>query len=184
MFTYKIIGNLKSFDDLKNKVQNFTHEKWINWNGPKTSYTTHINTLTIPVSFQKDIENKVFNYNFYDEELNSLCKNELEEYYNLLKKFYGFGEPKRVQFAMLLAGNNISKHKDRLYHLTNSHRTHLPIITNENVMFYVNDIKVPMSPGIIVEINNNTEHYVNNQSSENRVHLIVDWGKKGDTFYD
>ena len=56
-----------------------------------------------------------------------------------------------------------------------SHRIHVPIITNNECIFTVNNEKVPMDIGYAIEINNLLPHSVNNKSAtKDRVHLIFD----------
>lgn len=81
----------------------------------------------------------------------------------------------RISLAKLLAGGKISVHQDKNFSLTHSHRVHVPIITNEDVYFYVGKERRNLKTGEIVEINNRRMHYVANQSDQDRVHLILDW---------
>lgn len=81
----------------------------------------------------------------------------------------------RLMLAKLAAGGRIPKHTDAGYSLLNCHRIHLPIITNEDVVFHVGGEEINMGPGELWEINNGTVHGVENRGTEDRVHLIVDW---------
>jgi tetratricopeptide (TPR) repeat protein len=77
--------------------------------------------------------------------------------------------------AKLVAGGTIPKHTDAGFSLLNCHRVHLPIITNDDVIFSVGGEDINMQVGELWEINNGTEHAVENRSAEDRIHLIVDW---------
>jgi tetratricopeptide (TPR) repeat protein len=57
----------------------------------------------------------------------------------------------------------------------NCHRIHLPIVTNEDVVFHVGGEEINMHAGELWEINNGTVHGVENRGTEDRIHLIVDW---------
>jgi tetratricopeptide (TPR) repeat protein len=81
----------------------------------------------------------------------------------------------RLILARLAAGGKIPKHTDAGYSLLNCHRIHLPIITNDDVAFFVDGEEINMKTGELWEINNGTVHAVENRGSEDRVHLIVDW---------
>jgi tetratricopeptide (TPR) repeat protein len=81
----------------------------------------------------------------------------------------------RLILAKLLAGGKIPQHTDAGYSLLNSHRIHLPIVTNDDVVFFVGGEEINMRTGELWEINNGTVHAVENRSNEDRIHLIVDW---------
>jgi tetratricopeptide (TPR) repeat protein len=81
----------------------------------------------------------------------------------------------RMLLAKLLAGGDIPNHTDAGYSLLNSHRVHIPIITNGKVVFVVGGEEKNMQVGEFWEINNGLDHSVENRSDEDRIHLIVDW---------
>lgn len=89
------------------------------------------------------------------------------------------GKVGRVLLANLVAGKEIEKHKDGGYYLESVRRNHIPIITNESVVFQVGDKVVNMKPGTWYEINNNNLHYVKNGGDQDRYHLIIDILPKG-----
>ena len=61
-----------------------------------------------------------------------------------------------------------------------THRTHIPLITNKDVLFKVGE-KVAsseskhMNVGEIWEINNARIHEVNNNGNDDRIHMIVNY---------
>lgn len=81
----------------------------------------------------------------------------------------------RALLAKLAAGGEIPKHTDAGYSLMNCHRVHLPLITNDEVDFFVGGETLRMGEGELWEINNATTHGVRNEGTEDRVHLIIDW---------
>ena len=81
----------------------------------------------------------------------------------------------RLMLAKLAAGGRIPRHTDAGWSLLNCHRIHLPIVTNEDVVFHVGGEDMNMKVGELWEINNGTVHGVENRGTEDRVHLIVDW---------
>lgn len=81
----------------------------------------------------------------------------------------------RMIFAKLLPGGKIPEHTDTGYSLLNCHRVHIPIITNDDNLFYVGGELKRMQVGELWEINNAAPHAVDNCSAEDRVHLIIDW---------
>ena len=90
-----------------------------------------------------------------------------------LETLFG-GKVGKAMFAKLSANKNITIHKDCGYYLNSVHRCHIPIITNEQVMFTVGDETISMKYGSCVEIDNNIDHGVMNNSDQDRVHLIID----------
>ena len=81
----------------------------------------------------------------------------------------------RLILAKLVAGGRIPKHTDAGYSLLNCHRVHLPIVTNDDVVFHVGGEEINMQVGELWEINNSTVHAVENHGTHDRIHLIVDW---------
>ncbi len=84
----------------------------------------------------------------------------------------------RLIFTKLEGHGKIAPHTDGLYSLLKCHRIHVPIVTNENVIFMIGGEEKILRTGEIWEINNATIHAVDNQSNEDRIHLIIDWVPK------
>ena len=81
----------------------------------------------------------------------------------------------RLMFAKLLAGGKIPRHADGGFSLLNCHRIHIPLVADEQNIFFVNGEEKNMRVGEIWEINNELVHMVENRGDEDRIHLIVDW---------
>jgi hypothetical protein len=93
---------------------------------------------------------------------------------------------KRLGRAMLIklpAKKSIASHIDRGHHLETCDRIHLPVITDNNVKFIINETVYPMLAGVVARINNNIWHSVENNSNNDRVHLVMDFIDKDDKFY-
>jgi len=88
-------------------------------------------------------------------------------------KFNNF-EIVRALVVNLPAGTDIPIHLDAGDNLMYCHRCHVPIITNDNVIFTVNKTSLNMKEGEIHEINNSKHHSVHNNGTEDRYHLIFD----------
>jgi aspartyl/asparaginyl beta-hydroxylase (cupin superfamily) len=55
-------------------------------------------------------------------------------------------------------------------------RVHIPIITNKDVFFKIEDQIKQLKEGEMWEINNSERlHSVENNSNKDRIHLIIDW---------
>lgn len=79
-----------------------------------------------------------------------------------------------VTYARLPAGKNIGTHADAGYYLCAVHRLHIPIFTNNKCIFKLGSTDFHMEEGYLYEINNQLSHSVENHSSQDRIHLIID----------
>jgi hypothetical protein len=84
------------------------------------------------------------------------------------------GRVGRVIFPKLKAGKKIDAHVDSGDYLNVSRRHHIPIITNNNVFFLIDNGALNMLEGECWEINNMHLHEVINNSEQDRVHLLID----------
>ena len=105
----------------------------------------------------------------FDGELKSYALPIIED---LEKEFNG--KVIRAVFVNLPSGKNIYPHIDEGLYAGLSHRLHVPIITNNNVIYTVGDEKFCMTEvGKLYEINNQKTHAVENLGTEDRIHLVV-----------
>ena len=104
--------------------------------------------------------------------------------YQRLRKKYGQGIFVRVLLAKLSAGGTIDLHQDTGKSLARCHRVHLPIVTNESVIFTVDNSYMHLPCGELWEINNRKNHGVANQSNQDRIHLIADYVLPGESVID
>ena len=89
-----------------------------------------------------------------------------------------------VLLVRLLPDSAIPGHYDTYESLARCHRIHVPLITNDKVIFGVGGSSQHMSAGEIWEINNRHKHSVTNRSEEARVHLILDYIQTGESVID
>jgi lipopolysaccharide/colanic/teichoic acid biosynthesis glycosyltransferase len=94
-----------------------------------------------------------------------------EKYLNKYKS----GRISRILLARLDENSKISSHNDSGKHLNYCRRTHIPIVTNDDVEFYVNNQKYSFKENMVYEFDNTKEHAVHNNSEHKRIHMIVDW---------
>jgi len=94
-----------------------------------------------------------------------------------LKELYGPGKFWNIQVAKMQGGGEILPHIDSGLGFVFSHRIHIPLITNENVIFKIDNEKFYFPAGYAYEINNTKTHSVvnNNDLSYNRIHIILDY---------
>ncbi len=80
-----------------------------------------------------------------------------------------------VRFLKLAAGSSIKRHRDYLLGIEDGEvRLHIPVLTNAQVEFYMDEQRVPMAAGELWFLNFNHYHSVINRSAEDRVHLVID----------
>jgi hypothetical protein len=90
-----------------------------------------------------------------------------------LEKKYN-GKVIRAELIKMMPNVNIRKHVDGGEFLKYARRCHVPINTNEDVYFTVLDNRINMKEGVAYEINNSLPHSVDNNSNQERDHLILD----------
>jgi len=84
------------------------------------------------------------------------------------------GKVGQALLVKLPNGKSIPKHSDSGYYLMQGRRHHLPISSDGLTEFTVNGETVRMQEGECWEINNAKVHSVNNNGSQDRIHLIFD----------
>ncbi|KIQ20920.1 aspartyl beta-hydroxylase [Flavobacterium sp. MEB061] len=84
-------------------------------------------------------------------------------------------EKEAVRLLRLGPGSEIKEHVDNdTSYEDGFFRIHIPIITNEEVFFYVDKKRVPMKMGECWYANFQLPHSVKNKSAEPRIHLTLD----------
>jgi hypothetical protein len=82
----------------------------------------------------------------------------------------------RIMIVNLLPNSIIPNHVDPGAYFRNYKRFHVPLVTNEGVVFTGSDIGLDyhMPIGTLCQLNNLGLHGVKNLSTESRIHMIVD----------
>lgn len=84
-------------------------------------------------------------------------------------------ELEAVRLLKLRAGSSIREHKDyNLGYEDGEVRFHVPVHTNPDVAFYLNQERVVMQEGECWYLNFNLPHRVVNTSASDRIHLVID----------
>lgn len=96
---------------------------------------------------------------------------------SLLENSYGYGEIWNLQITKMKGTGEIFPHVDFGLGFVFSHRIHIPLVTNENVIFKIEDEEFYLKRGCVYEINNLKLHSVQNKNNytHNRIHLIFDY---------
>ncbi len=90
---------------------------------------------------------------------------------------YGYerGAYPRVMLARMAPGGVIHPHRDANPAAKWPHKIHVPILTNEDVTFYVDGVGYHLEAGEAVEVNNMGLHGVENRGVADRIHLIFEY---------
>lgn len=90
---------------------------------------------------------------------------------------YGYrdGTFPRIMLARLAAGAAIHPHRDQNPAAKWPHKIHVPLETDERVVFYVDGVGYRLAEGEATEVNNMAVHSVTNGSAIDRVHLIFEY---------
>lgn len=82
-----------------------------------------------------------------------------------------------VRLLKLTPHKDIQEHKDGIFfglHDGNIFRMHIPIFTNPQVKFYIEDRAYFLEPGKFYYMNVSKNHHVTNNSDQDRIHLVLD----------
>lgn len=80
-----------------------------------------------------------------------------------------------VRLLNLQAGAIIKEHKDAELNFEGGEaRIHVPVMTNEDVAFFIDDERVVMNEGECWYANFNMKHRVTNAGKTDRIHLVID----------
>jgi len=84
-------------------------------------------------------------------------------------------ELETVRFLRLGAGARILEHRDHKLALEEGvARVHIPVVTNPKVKFFLDGTCLEMLAGEPWYLNFNLKHRVENNSTDDRVHLVID----------
>jgi hypothetical protein len=81
----------------------------------------------------------------------------------------------RVMLARMAPGGVIHPHRDQNPAAKWPHNIHVPLLTNDDVIFYVDGKGYHFAEGEAVEVNNMGLHAVENRGSSDRIHLIFEY---------
>ena len=174
-YNYKFIGNC-NINILKDKIDQLLEQDWLEHQLRQNVFEAHKHTNTLEVlwdidSLSSNTIGKVHN-NFFKLNIESFLKN-LEPLY---KNYYGNGYFIRVLITKLKANTKILPHIDSGDSLSNCKRTHIPIQSLPKCIFNVGGEIKHMKEGEIWEINNHNKlHSVENNTDQDRIHIIIDY---------
>ena len=174
MENYRFLSKI-DVTDLKNKIKELPNEIWDAHTLRQTLFEPHRHTQTLEIMWDIDSlqTNKIgkIHSNYYELDMGFF----LDKLKPIYETTYGKGYFLRVLLVKLKSNTSIAAHVDNGESLVNCKRTHIPIITNDLVTFTIDGETKQLKEGEIWEINNTNEHSVDNNSDEDRIHLIVDY---------
>lgn len=88
---------------------------------------------------------------------------------------YANGQFPRVMFARMAPGGEIKPHRDANAAAKWPHKIHVPLLTNDKVTFFVDNVGYHMPEGEAAEVNNMGVHAVKNDGDTDRIHLIFEY---------
>ena len=174
------VKKYNNINSLKEKVLKYTKEDWHKYDYRQKNYMVHMNTKTIPLIWnemdkynQRNLEKD--NRKFWPEADN--YKTELDSISQIFTEKYGEGFITSALLINLPSRSIIAPHvdnQDAYFDLVK--RTHLAIVSDDEVRFIVGGEDKNIKEGEIFEINNNQKlHEVKNNSEIDRIHLLTDW---------
>jgi hypothetical protein len=90
---------------------------------------------------------------------------------------YGYARAQfpRVMLARMAPGGVIKPHRDANPAAKWPHKIHVPLLTNEQVTFFVDGVGYRFAEGEAVEVSNMAVHAVENRGTTDRIHLIFEY---------
>ncbi|MEX2126063.1 MAG: aspartyl/asparaginyl beta-hydroxylase domain-containing protein [Woeseia sp.] len=182
------IGDIDTAE-LKELLKNLTEEQWQTFGLRQKRYEVHQHTQTIGLVYDPDFRHshptRLPTLEVFASALRPILwmtADHFEETRSAqqLIRENGVGYFIRASLVRLKAQCSIAEHMDMNFSLTHSHRVHLPIITNGQVLFTVGKETINLREGQLTEINNRRLHSVHNGGANDRVHLILDFVLPGE----
>ncbi len=89
---------------------------------------------------------------------------------------YDYSQPTypKVMLARLGAGHIIDRHVDGRGSNLYTHKIHIPLQTNRQAAFMINDVSYHLEEGYAYEVNNIVPHAVENLGETDRIHFIFE----------
>lgn len=88
---------------------------------------------------------------------------------------YASGAYPRIMLARMAPGGVILPHRDQNPAAKWPHKIHVPLLTNERVVFTIDGIDYHIAEGEAAEVNNMAPHAVANRGDTDRIHLIFEY---------
>ena len=151
------------------------YDEWLINTSRQESYQTHKETFVFELT-SLDYMHAIGTPGQCVTERRMSTANAREELSDIIRKAEELASGKliRAEFINMKPNSRIRTHKDRSDILYVARRFHIPIKTNELVLFSSGDETKHLELGKLYELNNINYHSVVNSSDTNRIHLIID----------
>ena len=186
--SFKKLGDV-DVADIRTLAGELSEEKWNAEAFRQQRYEVHRDTQTIGLVFDNDFRHshptRLPELQIFEAALRPTLELVAEHYEESERgqhftEQFGFGYFIRATLVRLKAGGVINEHTDNNFSLAHSHRVHVPVDTNEKVLFSVGRQTRTLQAGEVVEINNRRPHSVRNAGDRDRIHLILDFVLPGE----
>ena len=160
---------------LRDAVQSMPAELWEAENADKPNrYRALEGTRHIVFRFVTDFQDW---RESYDRPLWTTWRELVEPVMAQAVKPYGYARAAfpRVMLARMPPGGTIKPHRDANAAAKWPHKIHVPLMTNEQVTFYVDGVGYHFKEGEAVEVSNMALHAVENNGDRDRIHLIFEY---------
>jgi hypothetical protein len=166
------VEKMPSFDALLSDVLSLESEDWSKYKGRKLAGgAAAYNTETIPLIYDTEhrLNSEILHENY--ERFSTY----IEEVISMAADRIGKTKVQQAMLTKLNANTVIPRHKDVGPITAKTHRIHVPVITNTQCIFTVENESKNLEAGHIWIIDNvGRYHSVENKGQQDRVHLIID----------
>jgi hypothetical protein len=169
----RILGEV-DISELKKKVLALPNKTWAEQNEVKPNkFGVLDKTKHIVFRFVNSFKDHRF---YSDKAIWEDWRGLIEPLLEATKIAYGYrqAECPRIMLAKLPAGESINPHIDRSPAAQFPHKVHIPLTTNDETFFILNEDYINMEIGSIYEVNNRKLHSVINKGKTERIHLIFE----------
>jgi len=173
-FNFKFYGKI-DVAGIQKKIADAAFN-WDEFSFRQVRHKVHREIKTVPLIFN---EGNLLVPKYWD--YFELFRNEINEIQLIIEETnHGKGTLHSAVFINLPARSKIYAHTDAGAVFSVCRRIHLPIITNPECLFTVDEETINMKEGEIWEINNDgKKHGVVNNGDTDRIHLLMDWKPAG-----
>ena len=167
---FQYMGKIDNFNLLLQKVLELTEEDWNKYKKRNSGVAAEYSD-TIPLIYDPKLKiNSVIkheNYETFSDHLIDVIKT--------VSLQFGSIDIKQAMLTRLRSRTEIKRHKDVGPITQKTHRIHVPILTNEDCIFTIeNESRNLKSSEIWLIDNTGRYHSVINNGTSDRVHLIID----------
>ncbi len=166
------LGRFPNFESLLRDIEKFSESDWTDYKGRKnTGGVASAYSDTIPLIYSPNDKSK----DLLHHEYFGAFSGHIDSVIQIATMVLGTVSAKQAMLTRLRAGTEIGRHKDKGELTAKTHRIHIPIITNKDCIFTIEDESRYLNAGEIWMIDNvDRFHSVTNNGKENRIHLIID----------